>query len=80
MVCPMINACVLMRTERGKSDDVVAKVRQLEGVKVAFPTFGRYDVVIDLEVEDFRTLGQLVQKISRLSGVVFTETLIELQT
>lgn len=68
-----------MRTERGRSDDVVAKVRQLEGVKVAFSTFGRYDVVIDLEIEDFKALGQLVQKISRLSGVVFTETLVELQ-
>lgn len=76
----MISACVLVRTERGRSDDVVARVRQLEGVKVAFPTFGRYDVVIDVEVEDFKFLGQLVQKISRLSGVVFTETLVELQT
>lgn len=76
----MVNACILMRTERGRSDDVVAKVKQLEGVKVAFPTFGRYDVVVDVEVDDFKSLGQLVQKISRLSGVVFTETLVELQT
>ncbi|MEM2315278.1 MAG: Lrp/AsnC ligand binding domain-containing protein [Candidatus Nezhaarchaeales archaeon] len=68
-----------MRTERGRSDDVVAKVKQLGGVKVAFSTLGRYDVVVDIEVEDFKTLGQLVQKISRLSGVVFTETLVELQ-
>ncbi|MEM2362098.1 MAG: Lrp/AsnC ligand binding domain-containing protein [Candidatus Nezhaarchaeales archaeon] len=75
----MINACILMRTERGRSDDVVAKVKQLGGVKVAFSTLGRYDVVVDIEVEDFKTLGQLVQKISRLSGVVFTETLVELQ-
>ncbi|MEM0083155.1 MAG: Lrp/AsnC ligand binding domain-containing protein [Candidatus Nezhaarchaeales archaeon] len=76
----MVNACILMRTERGRSDDVVAKVKQLEGVKVAFPTFGRYDVVVDVEVDDSKSLGQLVQKISRLSGVVFTETLVELQT
>jgi len=75
----MVNACVLIRTERGRGDDVVAKVRQIEGVKAAFPTFGRYDVVVDLEVGDFKTLGQVVQKISRLSGVVFTETLVELQ-
>jgi len=75
----VINACILMRTERGRSDDVVAKVKQLGGVKVAFSTLGRYDVVVDIEVEDFKTLGQLVQKISRLSGVVFTETLVELQ-
>ncbi|MEM4576172.1 MAG: Lrp/AsnC ligand binding domain-containing protein [Candidatus Nezhaarchaeales archaeon] len=76
----MVNACVLVRTERGRGDDVVAKVKQIEGVKLAFSTFGRYDAVIDLEVEDYRSLGQLVQKISRLSGVVFTETLVELQT
>lgn len=76
----MVNACILVRTERGRGDDVVAKVKQIEGVKLAFSTFGRYDAVIDLEVEDYRALGQLVQKISRLSGVVFTETLVELQT
>jgi len=75
----VVNACVLIRTERGRGDDVVAKVRQIEGVKIAFPTLGRYDVVVDLEVVDFKTLGQVVQKIGRLSGVVFTETLVELQ-
>ena len=75
----MINACVLIRTERGKSDDVVAKIKQIKEAKLVFPTLGRYDVVVDLEVDDFKTLGQIVQRISRLSGVVFTETLIELQ-
>jgi uncharacterized protein with GYD domain len=75
----MMNACVLIRAERGRGDDVVAKVKQIEGVKVTFPTFGRYDAVVDLEVGDFKVLGQIVQKISRLSGVVFTETLVELQ-
>ena len=30
----MVNACVLVRTERGRGDDVVAKVRQIEGVKI----------------------------------------------
>jgi len=75
----MINACVLIRTERGKSDDVVAKIKQIKEAKLVFPTLGRYDIVVDLEVEDFKTLGQIVQRVSRLSGVVFTETLIELQ-
>ncbi len=75
----MINACVLVRTERGRSDDVVAKIKQIKEAKLVFPTLGRYDVVVDLEVDDFKTLGQIVQRISRLSGVVFTETLIELQ-
>ncbi|RLF12971.1 MAG: Lrp/AsnC family transcriptional regulator [Thermoprotei archaeon] len=75
----MINACVLVRTESGKSDDVAAKIKQIKEAKLVFPTFGRYDVVVDLEVEDYRALGQIVQRISRLSGVVFTETLLELQ-
>ncbi len=75
----MVSACVLIRTEHGKFEDVVKALSQVKSVKKAFPVLGRYDVVAEVEAADMRELGSAVLKISRLSGVVFTETLIEVE-
>lgn len=76
----MVSACVLVRAERGKFESVTELIKQFKEVKRAFPVLGRYDVVVDLEVEDFETLGNVVLRIGKLSGAVFTETLIEILT
>lgn len=75
----MIRACMLIRSERGKFREVAEKVRQFKEVKDAFTVLGRYDVVVDLEAEDFRELSSVALRIGRLAGVVFTETLVEVQ-
>ncbi len=75
----MILACVLIRSEKGKFKEVVERIRQFKEAKNVFPVLGRFDVVADLEVPDFQTLGNVILKMGRLGGVVFTETLIELQ-
>jgi DNA-binding Lrp family transcriptional regulator len=75
----LVSACVLIRTEHGKFEDVVKALSQVKSVKKAFPVLGRYDVVAEVEAADMRELGSAVLKISRLSGVVFTETLIEVE-
>jgi len=51
----------------------------MKGVKRVFPVLGRYDVVVDLEVGNFKEMGSTVLRIGRVSGAVFTETLIEIQ-
>jgi uncharacterized protein with GYD domain len=51
----------------------------LESVKKIFSVLGRYDVVVDLVVSDIKELGNIVMRIGRFYGVVFTETLIEIQ-
>ncbi|MEM1607030.1 MAG: Lrp/AsnC ligand binding domain-containing protein [Candidatus Bathyarchaeia archaeon] len=76
----MVSACMLIRTEHGRFEDVVKAVSQLKGVKRAFPVLGRYDVVVDIEAADMKDLGLTVLRIGRLSGVVFTETLVEIET
>ena len=76
----MISACVLLRTERGKFEDVVQKMGRFDGVKRVFPVLGRYDVVVDLEGETFQRIGNTVLKMGRMSGVIFTETLLEIQS
>ena len=75
----MVSACVLIRTERGRFEDVVKEVSQLKGVKNVFPVLGRYDVVADVEAKDMKELGSIILRMGRLSGVVFTETLIEIE-
>ena len=75
----MVSACVLIRTSHGKFEEVVERIRQVKGVKRVFPVLGRYDVVTDIECEDISQLGSTVLRIGRLVGVVFTETLVEIQ-
>jgi len=79
VICRLISACVLIRTVHGRFDDVVNSIRQLKNVKCIFPTLGRYDVVVDLEASDPKELGASVLRMGKIAGVVFTETLIEIQ-
>ncbi|MEM2341483.1 MAG: Lrp/AsnC ligand binding domain-containing protein [Candidatus Bathyarchaeia archaeon] len=75
----MVSACVLIRTEHGRFEDVVKVVSQIRGVRRAFPVLGRYDVVAEVEASSMKDLGATVLRMGRLSGVVFTETLVEIE-
>ena len=77
--CLLLSACVLIRTQHGKFEDVVKLIHQLKGVKRVFPVLGRYDVVVDLEVSSLEELGSIVLRMGKISGVVFTETLMEIK-
>ena len=74
----MISACVLVRTGSGKFHEVTEALRQFKGVRDIFATLGRFDIVVDLEAEDWQSLGSTVSRMSRIAGVVFTETLVEI--
>jgi uncharacterized protein with GYD domain len=76
----MISGCVLIRTEHGKFAEVTERIKGFKEVKQIFPVHGRYDVVADLEADDFESLGSIVLKVNRMAGVVFTETAIEIKT
>lgn len=52
-------------------------MKQFEGVKKVFAVLGRYDVVVDLEANDYITLSETALRMGRMAGVVFTETLIQ---
>ena len=79
VICSLLSACVLIRTVHGRFEDVVTSIRQLKAVKRVFPTLGRYDVVVDLETSDLKELGGSVLRMGNIAGVVFTETLVEIQ-
>jgi hypothetical protein len=75
----MLSVCVLIRTLHGKDSVVVKSLSQLESVKRIFSVLGRWDVVVDLVVSDYKELGEIVMRMGNFYGVVFTETLIEIQ-
>jgi uncharacterized protein with GYD domain len=75
----LISACILIRAERGKFDEVAGRLKQIPEVKGAFSVLGRYDIVVDVEAPDNKTLAHAIVKANRLSGVVFTETLPEVE-
>ena len=76
----MISACVLIRTERGKFDEVTERIKKLKEVKNAFPVLGRFDVVVDLETKDYGTLASVILRMGNMAGVIFTETLPEVRS
>ena len=75
----MISACVLIRTERGKFEDVVKRLKVIPEVKAAFSVLGRYDIAVEMEAQDSRHLGKAIIRANHMAGVVFTETLPEVE-
>ncbi|MGA2664418.1 MAG: Lrp/AsnC ligand binding domain-containing protein [Nitrososphaerales archaeon] len=75
----MISACVLIRAERGKFDEVAKNLKQIPEVRSAFSVLGRYDIVADIEARNGKALAHVILKANRLSGVIFTETLPEVE-
>jgi uncharacterized protein with GYD domain len=75
----LISATVLIRSTHGEFDRVVERIGKIKGVMRIFPVLGRYDVVVDIEASNSTSLGTAVVRMNRMSGVVFTETLVGVQ-
>ncbi len=71
----MVSACVLVQVDPGRGDALKA-IKKLKGVKRAFVTFGRWDLVAEVDVADVKTLGELALKVNGLRGVRASETLV----
>ena len=73
-------AYILIETAVGKTRDVVAALKVLEGVKAADPVTGPYDVILVVESKELSALGHLVDtKIHRIPGVTRTVTCLAIQ-
>lgn len=74
-----MRACLLIRTEPRRHNEVARAVGEVKGVKLAFPVLGRTDVVANVEVADLKELTRLVLSLREIPGVAATETLIGLE-
>ncbi|GAI72211.1 unnamed protein product [marine sediment metagenome] len=63
-------AFVLIETVVGRNQDVVAALKQLEGVKSVDTVTGPYDVIATIEEETLNDIGELVTaKIHPITGI-----------
>jgi uncharacterized protein with GYD domain len=73
----MLNACVLLKVVPTKADVILGAVQAVKGVRKAYFAYGRFDVVVFLEVENYKHLRELTSQINEIAGVRSTETLAE---
>ena len=68
-------AFILIETVVGRTKEVVASLRQLEGVKSVDPVTGPYDVIAIVEAESLNDIGDLVtERIHPIPGISRTVT------
>ncbi len=68
-------AFVLIETVVGRNKDVVAALKQIEGLKSVDTVTGPYDVIATIEGETFNHIGDLITaKIHPIAGISRTVT------
>ncbi len=73
----MLNACVLLKVVPTKASTILSAVRKIIGVRKAYFSYGRFDIVMFAEVDDYRRLREITTQINGLEGVRSSETLPE---
>ena len=72
-----VAAYILIQAELGMSSSVATSLSKVDGVKMAHPVTGVYDVIAFVEVPDLAKLSGLVLKeIQTIKGVQRTHTAI----
>ena len=73
----MLNACILLKVVPTRALKILEQIRNLSGVRKVYPTYGRFDIAIFLEVEDYKDLRKITTSINSIEGIRSTETLPE---
>jgi DNA-binding Lrp family transcriptional regulator len=73
----MITAYVLAKVEAGKDADVLRGTREIPGVKQAIPTYGVYDLHVEVSFDTMEELDKFIfDGIRRIPGIKETVTLV----
>lgn len=76
----MITAIVLIRTERGQTEDAAEALLGIEGVAEVYSVTGDYDLVAVVRVRQYEQMGQVVpRQMATVPGLTRTETLMAFQ-
>jgi len=77
----MVHAFILAKVESGKDNDVLNEVKKAPGVHHATPTYGEYDLHIDVSFKTKDELDTFIfDKIRRTPGITESLTLIAFTT
>lgn len=70
-------AFVLAKIESGKDREVLSNIKKLKETRRAYPTYGIYDMIVEVEFENSKDLDSFVfDKIRKIQGIRETATLI----
>lgn len=73
----MVSAVVLLKTFRGRVNEVATELAELDGITEVYSVGGRYDLVAILRVRDNDAMAALVtERMLKVEGVADSETLI----
>jgi DNA-binding Lrp family transcriptional regulator len=73
----MVNALVLINTEREKINDVAQALAAMDGISEVFSVGGRFDLVAVIRVRTNDQMADLVTKeMLQVEGITHSETLI----
>jgi DNA-binding Lrp family transcriptional regulator len=73
-------AYVLAKVQAGKDKEVLKEVKEVRGVRQATPTYGVYDLHVEVSFDTMEELDKFIfDKIRRISGINETVTLIAFQ-
>ena len=73
----MLNACILLKIVPVKAHVILEAVKEISGVRKVYPTYGRFDIAVFIEVQDYKELRVVTTKINSIEGIRSTETLPE---
>ena len=73
----MLDACILLKVVPTKASMILDTIRKVPGVRKAYFTYGRFDLAIFVEVEDYKKLREITTQINGIEGIRSTETLPE---
>lgn len=73
----MVTAYVLAKVEAGKDESVLKEVKKLPGICSAVPTYGHYDLHVEVSITTTENLDEFVfAKLRTIEGIKETITLI----
>jgi uncharacterized protein with GYD domain len=73
----LLNACILLKVVPTEASMVLDAVKKVASVRKAYATYGIFDIVVFVEVEDYRKLRKITTEINDITGIRSTETLPE---
>lgn len=70
-------AFILAKVESGKDREVLGQIKKLKEAKRAYPTYGTYDLIVEVQFDTSKELDSFVfDKIRLIDGIRETATLI----
>lgn len=73
----MLNACILLKVVPTRAESILEQIKNIKRVRKAYLTYGRFDVVVFVEAENYKDLQSVTTEINCIEGVRSTETLAE---